>query len=144
MSETRVVRLSVKNSHVPVGSIDLPVNDSERAVSLLDDRDGMEAEKKSAGIGLCSARFRADLRVSGLRSLGLAPGDRLKAGTATLMITRIGKECFPECGLRLMGNPCGLSNGVVWAKVEQAGQVKLGDRLETSGKPAMETADANG
>lgn len=98
----------------------------ERQVSLLLLRGWLDAQAEQ---GLCFARFKENLLISGIKTELLKTGNRLAAGGAVLRIGAEQKRCFAECGLYAGGKPCLLAAGAVFAAVETGGIIRVGDAV---------------
>ena len=60
----------------------------------------------------------------------LPVGTRLRAGTAELEITQIGKECHSDCAVRQAAGRCVMPTEGVFARVLRAGDVCPEDEIE--------------
>ena len=67
--------------------------------------------------GLCSAKFRADCLTRGIDYAFLRVGDVVTVGGRTLVITRVGKRCHPQCALVRDGRVCALKNNCAFAEI---------------------------
>lgn len=89
----------------------------------------MEQKKKKHGVslmageiaeeiaeldGLCTKRFHADIITRGIDYSKLSAGDELYLDGKRIVITRVGKPCFPECALE--DKPCALNRNVAFAE----------------------------
>lgn len=87
--------------------------------------------------GLCQRRFKANLVIAGWDRLDPQAGDQLTIGTATISLTSVGKDCYPECPLFQETGPCALATGVAFGQTFTDGKIRIGDevsrrRLRTS------------
>ena len=99
-----------------------------RQVSLLS-YDKVEAFNRQ-GADVEDGAFGENLVVAGIDFSALPVGTRLKAGTAELEMTQIGKECHSHCNIyRRMGD-CIMPREGVFAKVVKAGIIRPGDAME--------------
>jgi len=80
--------------------------------------------------GLCFKRFFPTLVPEGIDLFKLPAGTRLKIGESVMEITRVGKKCYPECVLVQAGTPCVMPKEVIFAKVVEDGQVRVGDAIQ--------------
>ncbi len=98
-----------------------------RQVSLL------SAEKvedfKARGGSVKYGDFGENLLISGIDLARLPVGTRLKAGTALLEVTQIGKECHAHCQIYQQVGDCIMPREGIFAKVLESGAVQEGDAV---------------
>ena len=100
----------------------------ERQISiLLSENDESQAEQKEKG--LCSLRFKENIRIGEMPPDVLVPGTRLEAGEAVLEISGITKQCHEECILYKTGKRCRLAGLNLFAMVVKGGIIRIGDRI---------------
>ena len=140
MAVVRAVSVSAKTGakKAPVPSIELVADHgvagdahagSGRQVSLLDfgSMEAMRLQLPSIGPG----SFAENIAAEGLNALGLALGDRVRAGaSAVLEITQIGKECHQGCEIRRIVGDCIMPRQGLFARVIAGGSVSPGDSIE--------------
>lgn len=92
---------------------------SERKYSLIDKKTNeyLVDAKKHDIIGLCFEKFKADYIVD-MDIQKLKVGDEIKVDDTLMIITKVGKNCYPsDCGLYKMdGKACRLATNVAFAK----------------------------
>ena len=71
--------------------------------------------------------FGENLLVEGIDLKRLPVGTILKAGTVTLRLTQIGKECHRHCAIRQRTGDCLMPREGVFAEVVEGGEIKAGD-----------------
>lgn len=79
--------------------------------------------------GLCQRRFKANLVISGWERLDPQVGDQLTIGTATITLTSVGKDCYPQCPLFQTAGPCALATGIAFGQTFTDGKIKIGDEV---------------
>ena len=98
-----------------------------RQVSLL------SCEKVDAfnekGAAVTDGDFGENLLVEGIDFRLLPVGTILKAGTVSLRITQIGKECHSSCAIRRRVGDCIMPREGVFAEVLASGEIRPGDRM---------------
>lgn len=93
--------------------------------------EGRNRLSESPEEGLCFKRFVSTLATEGIDLYELSVGTRLKVGDSIMEISRVGKKCYPECGLVKAKTPCVMSKEVVFARVVESGMVRVGDEIQT-------------
>lgn len=98
-----------------------------RQVSLLS-YDKVEAFNRR-GANVEDGAFGENLVVAGIDFGTLPVGTRLKAGTAELEMTQIGKECHTHCTIYHRMGECIMPREGVFAEVIQGGVIRPGDEM---------------
>ncbi len=106
---------------------DAHAGNHHRQVSLLSFEKADEFRRRGAEVRHGS--FGENLVVSGFGLSGLAVGTVLKAGTAQLRITQIGKECHHDCAVFQTMGDCIMPREGVFAEVIRSGTIKKGDGI---------------
>ena len=78
--------------------------------------------------GLCTSRFKENIAISGLEKV--KPGMHYTAGEAIIEISGENKHCYDECSLFRAGKTCSLAGKSLFAKVQESGLVRVGDKFE--------------
>jgi len=99
-----------------------------RQVSLLADEsvDTMRA----LGLTLSPGAFAENIMTRGIELRTLRVGTLLRAGTALLCVTQIGKECHSDCAIRRQTGKCVMPTDGVFAVVVSDGVVRTGDEIK--------------
>ena len=99
-----------------------------RQVSLLAE----ESVDRMRGLGLAlpPGAFAENLLTRGLELKTLPVGTVLRAGTALLAVTQIGKECHNDCAIKQTAGRCVMPTDGVFAVVLKGGVVRPGDEIE--------------
>jgi cyclic pyranopterin phosphate synthase len=99
-----------------------------RQVSLLAEEsvDSMRAQ----GLELPPGAFAENILTRGLDLKTLPVGTVLRAGTALLAVTQIGKECHNDCAIKRTAGRCVMPTDGIFTVVLQNGTVKPGDSVE--------------
>ena len=101
-----------------------------RQVSLLSfDR---VADFNRRGGGVTDGDFGENILVEGIDLRNLPVGSIIKAGTATLRLTQIGKDCHSQCAIRRRVGDCIMPREGVFAEVLSGGEVRPGDGVEAA------------
>ena len=98
-----------------------------RQVSLLS-YDSVQAFNRK-GAGVTDGDFGENLLVEGIDLKALPAGSVLKAGTVTLRMTQIGKECHSDCEIRRRTGDCIMPREGVFAEVLEGGEIRAGDEM---------------
>ena len=96
-----------------------------RQVSLLSFDSVQEFNRRGAGV--TDGDFGENLLVEGIDLKRLPVGTVLKAGTAMLRLTQIGKECHSGCAIRERTGDCIMPREGVFAEVLEGGEIRAGD-----------------
>ena len=96
-----------------------------RQVSLLSWDSVQEFNRRGAGVK--DGDFGENLLVEGIDLKSLPVGTILKAGTVTLRLTQIGKECHSGCAIRERTGDCIMPREGVFAEVLEGGEIRAGD-----------------
>jgi molybdenum cofactor synthesis domain-containing protein len=116
----------LRKNHGVVG--DAHAGPGIRQVSLLA-KESLDMIRKM-GLKIGCGGFGENLTTSGLELTSIAVGTRLKAGEATLQVTKIGKECTKPCAIYRKHGSCILPHEGIFAKVLVNGTVKENDPIE--------------
>ena len=98
-----------------------------RQVSLLSWDSVQEFNRHGAGVR--DGDFGENLLVEGIDLKNLPVGTELTAGTVTLRLTQIGKECHSGCAIRERTGDCIMPREGVFAEVLEGGEIRAGDVL---------------
>ena len=79
---------------------------------------------------LAPGDFAENVLTRGLDLKALPVGTVLRAGTAELVVTQIGKECHAACEIRRLTGRCAMPTEGIFCVVTRAGSLRAGDRLE--------------
>lgn len=82
-------------------------------------------------VGLCAARFKADIIVDALEAF--PAGTRVQMGTVLLETTGRRKRCHPGCSLD--PRQCQINGRLLFLRVIRAGSIRLGDSLHLVTNP---------
>ena len=82
------------------------------------------------GLNLTPGDFAENIVVRGMDLKALPVGAVLRAGTALLAVTQIGKECHNDCAIKQAVGKCVMPTEGIFAVVLKDGTVKPGDTLE--------------
>jgi hypothetical protein len=104
------------------------ISEKERQISILSS-DAKEKIAQTEPQGLCMQRFFANFTISKINMQLLQPGCRLRIGTAILVVSNKGKECFESCILKQLQINCPLHDGCRFAWVEKSGAAAVGDAV---------------
>ena len=122
----------------PVDAIELVVGEGvagdahagnwHRQVSLLP----AEAVDALRGVlpELAPGDFAENVLTRGLDLKALPVGTTLRAGSAELVVTQIGKECHAACEIRRLTGKCAMPTEGIFCVVTRPGTLRAGDRLE--------------
>ncbi len=99
-----------------------------RQVSLLAEES--VDELRGLGFDLPPGAFAENLLTRGLALKTLPVGTVLRAGTALLAVTQIGKECHNDCAIKKAAGRCVMPTDGIFAVVLKNGAVKPGDTIE--------------
>lgn len=106
-----------------------------RQVSLLSYDKVQEFNERGANVD--HGAFGENLVVEGIDFKHLPVGSLIKAGTATLRMTQIGKECHTHCAIYHRMGECIMPHEGVFAEVIEEGDISEGDTV------TVELPDAN-
>ena len=98
-----------------------------RQVSLLAEES--VDQMRGLGFDLPPGAFAENLLTRGLELKTLPVGTVLRAGTALLAVTQIGKECHNDCAIKQTAGRCVMPTDGIFAVVLKDGVVKLGDDI---------------
>ena len=85
---------------------------------------------RGLGVELPPGVFAENLLTEGLDLKALPVGTVLRAGTALLAVTQIGKECHSDCAIKQTVGRCVMPTEGIFAIVLKAGVIKPGDPIE--------------
>ncbi len=100
-----------------------------RQVSLL----SLHSIEKMVALGaaVSPGDFAENLTVAGLEVMTLPVGTRLRVGDEVILeVTQIGKTCHKGCAIRELVGDCVMPREGIFARVLQAGVVKVGDVIQ--------------
>ena len=119
----------LRKNHGLVG--DAHAGDWHRQVSLLS-LDKIRAFNAAGGAGgaVGDGDFGENLVVDGIDLAALPVGTLLRAGTALLEVTQIGKECHQHCQVFQRVGDCIMPREGIFARVLEDGDVAAGDAVE--------------
>ncbi|MBP3913495.1 MAG: molybdenum cofactor biosynthesis protein [Lachnospiraceae bacterium] len=98
-----------------------------RQVSLLSYDKAKEFNQKGAFVA--DGDFGENLLVEGIDFKSLPVGTILKAGSVTMRMTQIGKECHSDCAIRQRVGDCIMPREGVFAEVLEGGEIRPGDEM---------------
>ena len=98
-----------------------------RQVSLLAEES--VDEMRSLGFDLPPGAFAENLLTRGLELKTFPVGTVLRAGTALLAVTQIGKECHNDCAIKQTAGRCVMPTDGIFAVVLKDGAVSPGDDI---------------
>ena len=98
-----------------------------RQVSLLAEES--VDQMRGLGFDLPPGAFAENLLTRGLDLKTLPVGTVLRAGTALLAVTQIGKECHSDCAIRRTAGRCVMPTDGIFAVVLKDGTVSPGDDI---------------
>ena len=99
-----------------------------RQVSLLAEES--VDELRGLGFDLPPGAFAENLLTRGLELKTLPVGTVLRAGTALLAVTQIGKECHNDCAIKKTAGRCVMPTDGIFAVVLKDGFIRPGDTIE--------------
>lgn len=101
-----------------------------RQVSLLAEES--VDQMRTAGLELPPGIFAENILTRGLDLKSLPVGTVLRAGTALLAVTQIGKECHNACAIRQAVGRCVMPTDGIFAVVLKSGAVRPGDEIKVA------------
>ena len=125
--KTNVPDAELKTNHGIVG--DAHAADWHRQVSLL----AVESIEKmlAAGAKVSAGDFAENITTEGINLTALSVGDKLCIGQAVKVeITQLGKKCHKRCAIYEQVGDCIMPREGIFAKVIEAGRIKVGDIIE--------------
>ena len=145
MSDARVVSVNVAASKgvrkVPQADVELVVEHGvqgdahagpwHRQVSLL----ALESVQKmrDQGLDVNPGDFGENVTTQGIVVFELPIGTRLRAGTALLEVTQIGKVCHNHCAIYEQAGDCVMPSEGIFVRVLEGGQLRPGDTITLAG-----------
>lgn len=99
-----------------------------RQISMLSREDIDDFNRRGGNV--TDGEFGENLIISGLDFSKLAPGRRVRIGSAVLEITQIGKECHNDCEIKKRVGMCIMPLKGVFARVLSGGRIAPGDRAD--------------
>ena len=104
--------------------------DQEKQISIMWEDASRFVEEEEIK-GLCFSRIKANLMIEG--RMRLEVGDKIRAGSALLLITDRKGTCFDECGRYKTGMDCMLKDCCWFATALEDGEIRAGDLLTKTG-----------
>ncbi len=98
-----------------------------RQVSLLAE-ESVDAMRAS-GLELAPGAFAENILTRGLELKTRPVGTVLRAGTALLAVTQIGKECHNDCAIKKAAGKCVMPTEGIFAVVLKGGALRPGDPI---------------
>jgi len=89
-------------------------------------------QMRAAGLELPPGIFAENILTRGLDLKSLPVGTVLRAGTALLAVTQIGKECHNACAIRQAVGRCVMPTDGIFAVVLKSGAVRPGDEIKVA------------
>ena len=89
-------------------------------------------EMRGLGFDLPPGAFAENLLTRGLALKTLPVGTVLRAGTALLAVTQIGKECHTDCAIKQTAGRCVMPTDGVFAVVLKDGVIRPGDEIDVT------------
>ena len=121
-----VPALELRVGHGIVG--DAHAGNWHRQLSLLAEES--VDQMRNLGFDLPPGAFAENLLTRGLALKTLPVGTVLRAGTALLAVTQIGKECHNDCAIKKAAGKCVMPTDGIFAVVLKPGTVRPGDSIE--------------
>ena len=121
-----VSEIELRVGHGVVG--DAHAGNWHRQVSLLAEES--VDELRGLGFDLPPGAFAENLLTRGLELKTLPVGTVLRAGTALLAVTQIGKECHNDCAIKKTAGRCVMPTDGIFAVVLKDGFIRPGDAIE--------------
>lgn len=121
-----VLEIELRVGHGVVG--DAHAGNWHRQVSLLAEES--VDELRGLGFDLPPGAFAENLLTRGLELKTLPVGTVLRAGTALLAVTQIGKECHNDCAIKKTAGRCVMPTDGIFAVVLKDGFIRPGDTIE--------------
>ena len=84
---------------------------------------------KDHGLDVGYGDFAENITTSGINIKGMPLGTILKAGTATVEISQIGKICHTRCAIYYLAGDCIFPREGVFGWVVEPGEVRVGDEI---------------
>jgi len=124
--KTPVPEIQLRLKHGVVS--DAHAGDWHRQVSLLatESVDKLRSKFPDLPPGI----FAENILTTGLILCELPIGTKLRAGSALLEVTQIGKECHEDCEIRRKIGDCVMPREGIFTIVLEEGAVKAGDKIE--------------
>ena len=104
--------------------------DQEKQISIMWEDASCFVEEEEIK-GLCFSRIKANLMIEG--RMRLEVGDKIRVGSALLLITDRKGACFDECGRYKTGMDCMLKDCCWFATALEDGEIRAGDLLTKPG-----------
>lgn len=89
-------------------------------------------EMRGLGFDLPPGAFAENLLTRGLALKTLPVGTVLRAGTALLAVTQIGKECHSDCAIKKAAGRCVMPTDGIFAVVLRGGVIHPGDDISVA------------
>ncbi len=87
-------------------------------------------QMRGLGFDLPPGAFAENVLTRNLELKTLPVGTVLRAGTALLAVTQIGKECHSDCAIKQAAGRCVMPTDGIFAVVLKDGTVRPGDKIE--------------
>ena len=84
---------------------------------------------RGLGVELPPGVFAENILTRGLELKALPVGTVLRAGTALLAVTQIGKECHNDCAIKQATGSCVMPTEGIFAVVLEEGTIRPGDQI---------------
>lgn len=80
--------------------------------------------------GFCMLKFLENITIENMQDLNLKPGMFLQVGSSIQRVTKIGKDCFPDCPAYSKNKDCIMIDAVFFTEVIQSGKAYVGDIIK--------------
>ncbi len=94
-------------------------------------------EFRARGVQVDFGAFGENLVVSGLDLRKLPVGTLLRAGTALLEVTQIGKECHSHCAIYHAVGDCIMPREGIFARVLEGGEIHVGEPVKVEARKGI-------
>lgn len=125
-AKTPVIKGVLKEEYGLIG--DAHSGNWHRQVSLLD----IESIRKvqESGVKINMGDFAENITTEGINLENVKIGDIIKAGSAVLEVTQIGKECHDMCEIRKKVGDCIMPKKGVFTRVIKGGEISAGESIK--------------
>lgn len=79
--------------------------------------------------GFCHLKFRPNFVIEDRILNHVCKGQRYSLGSGEILITEVGKECYPHCNACSKGISCNVNHNMFFAVILKEGHLKLGDPI---------------
>jgi MOSC domain-containing protein YiiM len=93
---------------------------------------------RELGLNVNAGSFAENITTQGLSLVDLPVGTHLRLGQARVEVTQIGKVCHERCAIYYQAGDCVMPREGIFVKVNQGGQVQVGDSIEVLDQPATQ------